>query len=95
MAVERFEFFFCRYKHSDLHLLPYLYHCNMSLFGYPDKKPTNRFCLNPTGKPSTSAKEKPVFIEYERPRAGQYRPFHHARLVVGAPGADKVLTLGS
>ncbi|KAI7783712.1 hypothetical protein LA080_011421 [Diaporthe eres] len=52
----------------------------MSLFGYPDKKPTNRFCLNPTGKPSTSAKDKPVFIEYERSRAGEYRPFHHARL---------------
>lgn len=67
----------------------------MSFFGYPDKKPTDRFCLNPTGKPSTPAREKPVFIEYEPPRSGEMRPFHHARLVVGAPGANNVLTQGS
>lgn len=67
----------------------------MSFFGYPNKKPTDRFCLNPTGQPSTPAREKPVFIEYEPPRAGEVRPFHHARLVVGAPGADKVLAQGS
>lgn len=67
----------------------------MSFFGYPNKTPTNRHCLNPTGRPSTPAREKPVFIEYEPPRRGEYRPFHHARLVVGAPGADRNLTQGS
>ena len=67
----------------------------MSFFGYPNKKPTDRFCLNPSGKPATPAREKSVFVEYEPARAGEYRPFHHARLVVGAPGGGKTLEPGS